>query len=143
MEFQDPPRRRADPSLLPMINVVFLLLIFFLISARMTPPDPFALQPPEAAADELSEVRGNFVLHLAGDGRLAFAEVMEDAALDALQAARGAYCATADCTVDPPTLTLRADAGMEASGLTAVLPRIAALGFASVELAVQPARTAP
>lgn len=28
MDFSDPPRRRREENLLPMVNVVFLLLIF-------------------------------------------------------------------------------------------------------------------
>ncbi len=41
MQFPDDTPRRGGDNLLPMINVVFLLLIFFLISAEMTPPEPF------------------------------------------------------------------------------------------------------
>lgn len=32
--FADPPRRRRRPSLTPMIDVVFLLLVFFMLASR-------------------------------------------------------------------------------------------------------------
>ncbi|MCA0921389.1 ExbD/TolR family protein [Pseudooceanicola nanhaiensis] len=32
--FSDPPRRRRRPSLTPMIDVVFLLLVFFMLASR-------------------------------------------------------------------------------------------------------------
>ncbi len=40
MDFRDPPRRKPEENLLPMINVIFLLLVFFLMAARLTAPNP-------------------------------------------------------------------------------------------------------
>ena len=45
------PRRPARPArenIVPMINVVFLLLVFFVMTAQIAPPDPFDIAPPEA-----------------------------------------------------------------------------------------------
>lgn len=134
MDFAPPPRRKADETLLPMINVVFLLLIFFLISARMTVPEPFAVTPPEALAE--GEAMGEFTLHIAADGRIGYREAQGDAALDGIEAARGDHCLRADCEASPPRLTLRADAALAAEKLAALLPRLAALGFARIELVV-------
>ncbi|MFN3280067.1 MAG: ExbD/TolR family protein, partial [Tabrizicola sp.] len=47
MDFSEPQRRTKNLTLLPMINVVFLLLIFFLIGARLRPAEPFLTEPPE------------------------------------------------------------------------------------------------
>ncbi len=52
MEFPEPPRRPRAESILPMINVVFLLLIFFLMTSRLAQPDPVEVAPPEAAAGQ-------------------------------------------------------------------------------------------
>ena len=51
MRFASPPRRSPPESVVPMINVVFLLLIFFLISAQISPPDPFETRLPVAQSD--------------------------------------------------------------------------------------------
>ncbi|MFN3722290.1 MAG: ExbD/TolR family protein [Paracoccaceae bacterium] len=135
MEFPDPPRRPAQENLLPMINVVFLLLIFFLISARMTPPEPFAITPPQAQAE--AEALGEFTLFIAADGRIGYRDSLGDAALATLAAARIDLCAAKDCTATPPRLTLRADAALPAARLAQILPQIAPLGFAQIELLAQ------
>ena len=40
----DAARAPTRDSTVPMINIVFLLLIFFLITAQIAPPAPFAAQ---------------------------------------------------------------------------------------------------
>ena len=118
-----------------MINVVFLLLIFFLISARMTPPDPFAITPPHAQAE--AEALGDFALFVSADGQLGYRDTLGDGALVSLAVARSAHCATTDCVAIPPRLTLRADAALPAARLAQLLPLIAPLGFARIELVAQ------
>lgn len=49
MDFAPPKRRPRAESIVPMINVVFLLLIFFLMTAQIAPPDPFEVAPPNCA----------------------------------------------------------------------------------------------
>lgn len=132
MDFRDPPQRKAAENLLPMINVIFLLLIFFLLAAQLTQPQPFPVIPPESRAE--AEAAGDFTLHIAADGRTGFHDATGDQALAALAAARAAHCATADCTAEPPRLTLRADAALPAARLAALMPRLPALGFTQVEL---------
>lgn len=133
MDFSDPPRRRAAENLLPMINVVFLLLIFFLISAQLAPPEPFPVTLPEAEAE--IEADGTLSLHLNAAGDLGFRDQTgEVAALAALAAARVEFCAAQDCAATPPRLLLRADQGAPAARLAALLPALARLGFAEVHL---------
>lgn len=132
MDFSDPPRRKPQENLLPMINVVFLLLIFFLISARLTPPEPFAVSPPEAVM--AAESQGEFTLFIAADGRIGYRDVLAEAALAAIAAARADHCAVADCRLEPPRLTLRADSALPAARLAALLPELAGLGFDRIEL---------
>jgi biopolymer transport protein ExbD len=92
-----------------MINVVFLLLVFLLITAEMAPPLPLQVTPPKADAEAMAP--GDAVLHLAADGTLAMGGLRGEAALAAL----------------PPggALTLRADAGLPAATLAALMPRLA------------------
>ncbi|MCU0901615.1 MAG: biopolymer transporter ExbD [Cypionkella sp.] len=135
MDFSDPARKKPEENLLPMINVVFLLLIFFLISARMTPPEPFAVTPPEARTE--AEAQGEFTLFLAADGRIGYREMLGEAAMQAIGAARADHCARLDCTAEPPRLTLRADLALPAADLARVLPQVAGLGFGQIELVAQ------
>lgn len=46
----DSPRRPEVESVLPLINVVFLLLIFFMVAGRLAPGLPADVLPPESAA---------------------------------------------------------------------------------------------
>ena len=136
MDFSTPPRKSPPETLLPMINVVFLLLIFFLISARMTPPEPFPVTPPQSQVQSQAQAvgGGDFTLYLAADGRIGYAGALGDAALATLAADRDRYCAGQDCTAAPPRLSLRADAAVAAQAVAALLPRLGHLGFGRVDL---------
>ncbi|QCO54745.1 biopolymer transporter ExbD [Pseudorhodobacter turbinis] len=135
MDFSTQTPKRKEDNLLPMINVVFLLLIFFLISAKMTPPEPFPVTPPTAQAE--AEAEGAFTLYLAADGRIGFHDTEGDAALEMLETALTDYCDQTDCDTAKPRLTLRGDTALPAEKLAAILPRISALGFAQIELVAQ------
>ncbi len=126
MQFASPPRRPPREAIVPMINVVFLLLIFFLMTATLTPPAPLSVTPPAAqGADPQAEGRA---LLFAADGTLAFGTDEGEAALvAALMAALGAP------TAGGP-LTLRADADLPGAALAALLARLAAGGADEVRL---------
>lgn len=70
MNFQPPRPKNDDERILPLINVVFLLLIFFILAGRLTAADPFPVMPPSSAAE--GDVEANPVTVLVGsDGTLA------------------------------------------------------------------------
>jgi len=122
MQFSNPRRRRAAEPIVPMINVVFLLLIFFLMSAQIAPRAPFDVTLPQGAGGDRAVPADT--LYMDAGGRLAFNEARGDAVFDAL-AAR----ATAD---DP--LHIRADARLEARALARLLPQLAARGVKRIEI---------
>jgi biopolymer transport protein ExbD len=141
MHIPSPRRRGLEGNLLPMINVVFLLLIFFLISAKLAPPEPFPVMPPEARPQD--EAMADFTLYLGADGAVGFLDRLSagaatDAAIiNALGAERAAYCDHADCTAMPPRLLLRADAAAPATRLAALLPALAQAGFTAADLVIR------
>ncbi len=72
----EPLRRAAedtDSRILPLINVVFLLLIFFMIAGTLTARAPFELVLPEAqnAAAPTEDAQ---TLWIAADGRIALGQ---------------------------------------------------------------------
>lgn len=113
------PRDRGEP-IVAMINIVFLLLIFFLMTAAIAPPDPFEILPPDAAV-EAGGLPPN-TLYVGPDAALAFEDARGDAVFDALRAAA------------PDTLSIRADARVSASDLAALLPRLATTGVTRFDL---------
>lgn len=128
MRFGPPaPLRQPRENVVPMINVVFLLLIFFMLAARLSPPDPFDVAPPEGAA--AAPLPDDGTLYLSAEGQMAFAEARGDDVFLALRAWAG----------DGP-LPVRADAGLSAETLAGLLPRLAAVGVPEISLATAPSR---
>ena len=126
MDFTYAPRRPRAESIVPMINVVFLLLIFFLMTSRLAQPDPFEVTPPEAALDTPLEAQAT--LYVDKSGKLSFDGFEGDAALSRL----------ADVSSQDAVLQLRADAELEAAAAAGLLGQLSAAGFARVELVVGP-----
>jgi biopolymer transport protein ExbD len=119
-----PPRRPARAEgVVPLINIVFLLLIFFMMSATIAPPEPLPVTPPAADAAEAVTPAGE-VLHVGADGALAWGSLRDDAVLAALAAA------------PVQELVVRADAGLDGAGFAALMARLRAAGVEAVVLAV-------
>ena len=118
MDFGAPPARRRGESVVPMINVVFLLLVFFLITATIAPPDPFATEPPRSEGGVGAQL--DEVLYIGADGGLAFGDTRGEAVFAAVPE-------------DGP-LRIRADARLEARDVAAILARLAAAGVSDVRL---------
>lgn len=118
-------RRLQDDNILPLINVVFLLLIFFVIAGAITRSAPFDLTLPTTARTQDRATPADKVLSVAAGGRLAFAgEPVEAAELKEM---------LADWPQHQP-LQIRADRGLNASTLTRLLERLREAGIASVLL---------
>ena len=50
MQFRRPTRKPdSEERVLPLINVVFLLLIFFMLAGRLSEAELFEVTPPESA----------------------------------------------------------------------------------------------
>ncbi|TCP44143.1 biopolymer transporter ExbD [Rhodovulum marinum] len=121
MRLSVPPPGPQRESVVPMINVVFLLLVFFLISAQLTPPEPFDIAAPAAGSDRPAE--GQDILYVGADGVLAYRQVRGDAALDLLAA-------------EPREggLLVRADKAAPGAEIARLVARLAAVGVAPVEI---------
>ncbi|MEM6974389.1 MAG: biopolymer transporter ExbD [Pseudomonadota bacterium] len=79
--------RRSDSGIVPMINVVFLLMIFFLMSTTLTPEvSSEAEAPVSLGADVLGEV-SDVTLVVDATGEMAFGALRGDAALAAIEQA--------------------------------------------------------
>ena len=102
-----------------MINLVFLLLIFFLISATLSQPDPVPVEPPDAPGAQTLDT-DMARLSLAADGSLAWGQARGPEALEALMASLDAD--------SPRDLALHADRSAPASAVAAVVRDLAARG---------------
>lgn len=70
MKLQQRHRRSktSDNNLIPLINVVFLMLIFFMVAGNIRLSDPLALAAPESTGDK--PIVAQTVLYVARDGTL-------------------------------------------------------------------------
>ncbi len=69
-----------DDRIMPLINIVFLLLIFFLVAGVIREPDPIEVEPPASAAEETSLPEALNV-YVDADGTIA----LEDRVLSSLE----------------------------------------------------------
>lgn len=123
MRIDMPPRKPRGESIIPMINVVFLLLIFFLLTARITTPDPFPVTPPDGEAGDPALLQG--VLYVSAAGELAY-DTARGEAVWALIAARD----------EATPLEIRADLATPATRIATLLRQLRATSNASAQLVV-------
>ncbi|SLN16402.1 Biopolymer transport protein ExbD/TolR [Pseudooceanicola marinus] len=129
MSFTPPPRRPKGESIVPMINVVFLLLIFFLMTSRLAPPEPFEVEPPRA--EEGAEAVETPVLYLSPEGEAGFEGARGEAAI-------AAFATRAQAAPGAEAPQLRADAQTEAAEVARVLKALTEAGLSEVSLVVAP-----
>ena len=133
MRISNQIRRNTGEPLLPMIDVVFFLVVFFMLTSRLSEPEPFAVMPPLA---ETEAAEGDLALYLDASGSFATKMVVQtDAdALADLAAERAGLCAKTDCEATPPILLLHADALAPANRVAHLLAQLGGLGFSDVRL---------
>ena len=123
-----PERRSRGITILPLINVVFLLLIFIVLSGVISSPDPFELVPPEASAGEDVDNAGNeTIVYVAGSGAVRFRELSDETDIVALVAQLAGSGAL-------ETLTVRADAGVPAVRIVKLIESLRTTGIARIQL---------
>lgn len=110
--------RTGADSIVPMINVAFLLLVFFLMTAVLAPSDPFEVTPPVSDAGGDAEATSDTLL-IGANGDLALGSKRGEAVFEVLP--------------ESP-LRIRADASLEGATLAGLLDRLARRGVSSVEL---------
>lgn len=64
------PARSTDESIVPLINIVFLLLVFFMLAGTIEPADPFDVEPPQSAV-EPGEPQDGVTVLVGPDGAVA------------------------------------------------------------------------
>ncbi|QDY70200.1 biopolymer transporter ExbD [Qingshengfaniella alkalisoli] len=122
MQFSTPKPRPKAESIVPMINVVFLLLIFFLMTAQIAPPEPFEVTPPTAAAEDPADTGD--ILYVSAEGEFGFRDLKGDDAIAALSERENANS----------PLLIRADASVDASVVAGLMPRLAGVGITDATL---------
>lgn len=116
--------------MLPLINVVFLLLIFFMLAGRLASVDPFQTDPPRSASTGLTHEH-EMVVYVGADGRLALdGTIMDETTFHGAIARSGTS----------RTVRLKADGRAGAVRVVAVMELLQTAGAEKVDLLTLPER---
>ncbi|WP_299392680.1 biopolymer transporter ExbD [Pelagibius sp.] len=127
MQFQPPRPRNDDERILPLINIVFLLLIFFMLGGRFSATDPFQITPPRSVSEGPAATQ-DLVVQMAADGRLAVnGTLLDRSALEAQVARRLAGA-------EGVQVRLKADGGASALQVVAVMELLREAGVERLQL---------
>ena len=127
MKLRRPNRRPPDDGrLIPLINVILLMLIFFMLMGRLIPPEPLDVAPPAASAGR-KPAEARLLLLIAAEGRMA---------LDDRRLGADALAETIAALADPASqsVTIKADARLDAGFLREVLTLLRETGIVRVDL---------
>lgn len=119
--------RDGEDHILPLINVVFLMLIFFMVAGQLSASDPFPIMPPRSAVEQQPDAE-RILVQLGADGSIALdGEPVEVGGLGDAIAAR--------LTEQPDMpLTLKADGGAEATKVVELMEELRAAGLQKLTL---------
>lgn len=130
MRFRKTVPKNREERVLPLINIVFLLLVFFMLAGRLAATDPLQIEAPHSSSEE--RMRGHdMVVYMDADGRLAFdGSVLDGPALRSAIADR----------VTSGEVHLKADGEAEATQVIAVMELLRDAGVERLELLTLPKR---
>ncbi len=125
--YRSATRRDGEEGVIPLINIVFLLLIFFMLAGTLSATDLFEVAPPESASEE-AVGEPEMVVLMAADGRLALdGQDVDEAGLRQQVAAKLA--------ADPDMrVRLKADGATEAEQVITVMEMLRAAGVTELTL---------
>ena len=135
MEFEGRRRIKIGLNLVPLINVIFLLLVFFMLAGTLRSPEPFGVKLPESTTSDKSEVEPIYeqaVLVAASDGRLSLNG--HDIAWADLPAALEKLFED----VTAPAVTLTIDADANTGDMVDLIGKLRAAGAKLVFLTTRP-----
>ena len=126
--------RNDDDAVMPLINIVFLLLIFFMVAGKLTSSDPFEISPPSSSSG-INEDSGSLTLLIGRNGETALdGTVIAEAEL--------ANALTERLQENPGiVLRLKADGGAKAADVIQVMEIIRDAGAGELNLLTLPDRT--
>ena len=129
MKLEPRAKSHYGEPIVPLINVVFLLLIFLMLSSKTGQPDPFVIEPVRASSEgEISNEP--HILYVSRDLEIAYGTARGEAdVLGAIAARLG------DGIQDP--LEVKADGAAGTVKILALIRKIKAQGVRSVVLVTQ------
>ena len=72
MQFADPPRRRPNINITSLIDVLFLLLTFFLVTTSFIEQSALKIELPSTENSETVKQERRFILDMGSNGQMSF-----------------------------------------------------------------------
>ncbi|MBK5937467.1 MAG: biopolymer transporter ExbD [Halorhodospira halophila] len=128
MKLPEPPRREPEENVIPMINIVFLLLIFFMVAGTLEPHSPLSVDPAES--ERGAELAGDPLRVLIdAEGQMA---VDQDVVDDREQLRERLKAALAEAPERP--VEVKADADADSARLLDVMDDLREVGAERMQL---------
>ncbi|MFD1378990.1 ExbD/TolR family protein [Fodinicurvata halophila] len=112
----------SETGILPLINIVFLLLIFFMLAGQLSASDPLAVEPPESLSETLPEER-RLTLFISDEGTMMLEDT--EVALEQL----GEEISGRLSQEESVDLEVKADSALESTRLVQVMSRLRQAGW--------------
>lgn len=126
MQLQQPEKAARKNSQLPLINIVFLMLIFFLLAGTIAPAYELDVSPP-SAQQKVSGNRPGSTVYVSKDGQVSFQNgLMDIVALGAVVMQRPSD--------SPDTLRVAVDQEADGQLLIDVVAQLRGAGISNVYL---------
>ena len=138
MHFQRSHKKNDDERILPLINVVFLLLIFFMITGRFSKPEPLDVAPAQSRTEMTTE-SSNRVILINAEGRIALnGDILDDPQFKAKVTA-----VAQSQKENAPRMRIKADERAPAERVIEVMEWLRDAGFNEITLLTLPMATRP
>ncbi|MEM7401329.1 MAG: biopolymer transporter ExbD [Pseudomonadota bacterium] len=116
-------------SILPLVNVVFLLLIFFMLAGAFTTPDAFKVSPPIAELENKTQAREGLIL-INQQGMLAY----DGKELTKTELRQKINNLVKNSDKEPPKFKIKADAASDSLNVITIIELLQELNVKQVEL---------
>lgn len=129
-----PRATNRDDNLIPLINVVFLMLIFFMVAGKISRSDAIAINPPASTSETTAPSEEPINILLSATGVI----YMDDMELESEQLTHAVTTAL-DNSQNPQALSilLKVDAATPVDTLLQTLEQIKAAGMLKISLATR------
>jgi len=129
-------KRESDDRLIPLINVVFLMLIFFLLAGSIRPPEPFEIALPVSTSEQI-RAKETLVLMIGPDGQMSIdGALLKENRPQALSDELSSRWRNDESSAGPQLrkIELRADQALPIAKLSVILSAVTGAGADEVSL---------
>ncbi|NVK20362.1 MAG: biopolymer transporter ExbD [Methylocystaceae bacterium] len=128
MKLNRPVRKEESESIIPLINIVFLLLIFFMVTAQFNANDDLEVYPPQSLQSEELDPEQDRIIFISSTGKISFRQTQQT------PEELGRFVGHVFSDPKQVTLTIKADAKAQTTTLLSVLKVLKDANVGNVEL---------